>query len=124
VEGLRTTLALDPGQPVSGSQLQATVGYTLPASAEPLGAYLVEVRFDPARLHFVSLDPALRFSRVVNDLEAESGSILVAGARAGGFTDGLLFKGVFRARVGGVASSDLSVTLREAADTRLREVVE
>ncbi len=120
----RTTLSLDPGEPAPGAQLQATVGYTLPASAEPLGAYLVEVHFDPARLSFVASDPAMASGRVVNALQAASGSIVIAGAQAGGFTDGLLFKGVFLARAADVKPADLSVALRELADTRLREILE
>jgi hypothetical protein len=119
---LQTAVSLDPDQPGPSSQVEASVGYTLPASAEPLGAYLIEVRFDPARIAYLATDMALTASRVVNDLSAGSGTIVVAGARADGFSDGLLFRGSFRARVGGVKPGDLSVLVREAADTRLREI--
>jgi hypothetical protein len=103
----QTTLSLDPGEPGPEAQLQATLGYTLPASAEPLGAYLVEVRFDPARLTFVASDPAMASGRAVNELQTGSGSIVVAGART---------------RVAGIQPADLSFVLREVADTRLREI--
>jgi hypothetical protein len=121
---LETTLSFDPVQPGSGSQLQAAVGFALPASAQPLGAYLIEVHFDPARIAFVATDQAVVSGRVINDLRAGAGSIVVAGAQSGGFGDGLLFKGTFRARVGGVKPSDFSVVVREATDTALRVIVD
>jgi hypothetical protein len=121
---LETTLSFDPVQPGSGSQLQASVGFALPASAQPLGAYLVEVHFDPARITFIASDAAMDDGRVINDLRAGAGSIVVAGAESAGFSDGLLFKGTFRARVGGVKPSDFSVVVREATDTALRAIVD
>jgi len=120
---LETTLSVDPVTPVPGSQLQASVGFALPASAQPLGAYLVEVHFDPARIAFIASDAAMD-GRVINDLRAGAGSIVVAGAESAGFSDGLLFKGTFRARVGGVKPSDFSVVVREATDTALRTIVD
>jgi hypothetical protein len=120
--GFRTTLNLAPEGPTAGAEFEAALGYELPAGSAPLGAYVVELRFDPARVSFVAADPSITNGRVVNQLGAPTGTIIVAGATSGGFADGLLLKGSFRARAADVAASDLRLTLREAVDTQLREL--
>ncbi len=120
--GFRTTLSLAPEGPAAGAEFEAALGYELPAGSAPLGAYVVELRFDPARVSFVAADPSMTVGRVVNQLGAATGTIVVAGATSDGFADGLLLKGTFRARAADVSASDLTLTLREAVDTQLREL--
>jgi hypothetical protein len=110
-DAFAATVLLSPAQPAAGARLTTSVGYHLPASAGRLAAYLVEIRFDPSRVRFV------------NELDAPAGSIVVAGASDPGFTDGLLFRGGFEALAPDVGAADLKVTVREALDAELRDLL-
>jgi hypothetical protein len=122
--GLATSVSTAPVQPGLGTQFSATIGYALPASGPHLGAYAAEIRFDPALVRFMGEDASAGHDRVVNLRHAESGSIVVAGASTAGFSDGVLFRGVFLALVPGVTPGTFQVSVREAADTELQPLVE
>lgn len=116
---LTTAVEVLPVQPSSGSDFNAVIGYAIAPATAQLGAYVAEITFDPQLVQYVSTDPAIGEGRVVNTTEAASGKIVVAGASYGGFTDGLLLKGTFRALSPTVTAANFSVTVREATDNRL-----
>lgn len=116
---LTTSIELAPAAPGAEADLVATFGYAITPSTVALGAYVAEIHFNPSLVQFVSPDPNASSGRLLNTLQAASGSIIVGGASTGGFVDGLLYKGAFRKLAPNVAASDFRLTLREATDSRL-----
>jgi hypothetical protein len=115
---LTTAVELAPLQPPAGTDFEASFRYTIAPPTVLLGAYQVEVGFNPALVRFVSVDPAIGAGRVPNTSQAGLGSIVVAGASATGFTDGILFRGTFRALAAGVSPASFQLDVGEAVDSR------
>ncbi|MBA2564823.1 MAG: hypothetical protein H0V09_05300 [Gemmatimonadetes bacterium] len=113
-----------PAQPAAGQEFTGAFAYALTPGTVRLGAYVVEVRFDPARVTFVATDPSLAHSRVANVASISAGSIVIAGAAAEGFSDDVLYQGSFRARAAGVGPESFQVVLREAVDTTLDDLLD
>jgi hypothetical protein len=119
-----TSVTLTPVQPAASTEFVATLGYVISPETVLLGAYRVVVRFDPALVAFVRLDPAIAGERIPNVDDAATGRIVVAGASADGFADGVLVKGTFRALAAGVTPANFQLTVNEAVDTRLRNLLD
>jgi len=121
---LTTSVSLLPPQPEGNAEFVATFSYSITPATVKLGAYVAEVRFDPALIEFLSTDPALALSRIVNSTNGRSGALVAAGAAVDGFSDGLVFRGNFRALAPGITPANFQLIIREAADTRLERVLE
>ncbi|MFN2432642.1 MAG: hypothetical protein ABR599_07480 [Gemmatimonadota bacterium] len=120
---LSTSTVLTPATPAQG-EFTASFSYTITPGTVLLGSYQAEVRFDPARVQFVSTDPAISGNRIPNVSGAASGTIGVAGASTQGFPDRLLFRGTFRALASGTTADSFVLTVHEAFDTSLADLVD
>jgi hypothetical protein len=116
-------MSLLPAHPGANATFTATLGYVVPDSDRPLGAYLLEIRFNPSRLRYVTGDASTVADRVVNASNADTGNLVLAGARGAGFVDGILFRGTFEALAPDVTSADLMVGVREAHDIQLQNLL-
>jgi hypothetical protein len=119
---LETSVETIPAEPGQGEPFSVTLQHRVTPPRVRLGAYLMELRFDPARVEFASAAENLTPSQVANTSTAPEGLITVAGAMLEGFSESILFEADFRALGAGVSAADFRLTIREAVDVQLRPI--